>query len=115
MVRLVEMARFTDAGITIEVRSSDHGKLDKKSDPAHVHVFDGSGSIELAQIVLTKEPPQKPPDVQGYRANNPPDGLGKAIVKFANSLDKLSKKLNRPYKVTNWDAVVNQWAYFHGL
>jgi hypothetical protein len=115
MVVLVEMARFVDAGITVEVRSSDHGRLNKKSDPAHVHVFDSSGSIELAQIVLTREPPRKLSDVQWYRTDNPPDGLGKAIVKFANSLDKLSKKLNRPYKVTNWDAVVNQWTYFHGL
>jgi hypothetical protein len=115
MIRLVEMARFSDAGITIEVRSNDHGKLDKKTDPAHVHVFDSSGNVELAQIVLTRGPPQKPSDVQWYRTDNPADGLGKAIVKFANSPDKLSKKLNRPYKVTNWDAVVNQWTYFHGV
>jgi hypothetical protein len=115
MVRLVEMARFSDSGITIEIRSSDHGRLDKESDPAHVHVFDSSGNIELAQIVLTKDPPQKTSDVQWYRTSDPPDGLGKAIVKFANAPDKLSKKLNRPYKVTNWDAVVNQWTYFHGV
>jgi hypothetical protein len=115
MVRLIEMARFSDAGITIEVRSSDHGKLNKANDPAHVHVFDASGSTELAQIILTTELPKKPSDVQWYRTDNPPDGLARSIVKFANAPDKLSKKLNRPYKVTNWDAVINQWTYFHGI
>jgi hypothetical protein len=113
MVRLVEMARFADMGITIEVRSSDHGKLNKKSDPAHVHVFDSSGNIELAQIVLTKEPPQKSSDVQWYRTDNPPDGLGKAIVKFANAPHKISRKIGQ--NITNWGAVLNQWVYFHGL
>jgi hypothetical protein len=107
-----EIARFADMGITIEVRSSDHGTLNKKSDPAHVHVFDHSGNTELAQIILTVKPPEKPADVQWYRTDNPPDGLGKSIVKFAKTLHKHSKKIGRT--VTNWEAVLNQWIYFHG-
>jgi hypothetical protein len=41
---------WTSAGITVEVRSNDHGKLESKSDPAHI--LDSSGKQELAQTVL---------------------------------------------------------------
>jgi hypothetical protein len=112
-LNLDEMARFIDAGIAIEVRSSDHGMLYKKNDPAHVHIFDISGNTELAQIILTAKPPEKPSDIQWYRTDNPPDGLGKAIVKFAGAFHKPSKKIGR--NITNWDAVINQWIYFHGV
>jgi hypothetical protein len=113
MVRLVEMAQFKDAGIAIEVRSGDHGKLGKVNDPAHVHVFDSSGNTELAQIVLTKDPPTKPSDIQWYRTDNPPDGLGNKIVKFATANHKPSRKIGQ--NITNWTAVLSQWIYFHGV
>jgi hypothetical protein len=58
------------------------------------------------------KPPEKSADIRWYRTDNPSDGLGKAIVKFAGTLHKPSKKIGR--NVTNWDAVINQWIYFHG-
>jgi hypothetical protein len=75
-LNLDEMSQFRDAGITIEVRSNDHGIVGSKTTPAHVHVLDASGKQELAQIALTIKPPEKPSDIQWYRTSGPPEGLG---------------------------------------
>jgi hypothetical protein len=49
---LKEMAQFKGTGITLEVRSDDHGKLGSPGDPAHVHILDSAGNKELAEIIL---------------------------------------------------------------
>jgi hypothetical protein len=111
-VNLDEMAQFRGAGIVIEVRSNDHGKLGSKNNPAHVYVLDSSGKQELAKIVLSVNPPQKISDIQWYRTENPPDGLGSKIVKFAAMDNTASKKIG--IRHTNWESVILQWSYFHG-
>ena len=106
---LNEMARFRGFGITIEVRSSDHGKIGNKSSPAHAHVLDNAGK-EIAKIVLTVRAPQKPTDVEWYRTPNPPAGLADKIVKLAGSENKLAKSFG--IAMTMWQSILNQWATF---
>jgi hypothetical protein len=108
---LEEMAQFKGAGIIVEVRSKYHGKLGSPGDPAHAHVFDSSGRHELAEIILTKNPPRKASDVFYYRTENIPDGLSKAIVKFATAPNLKAKHAG--IILTNWQAVITQWAFFH--
>jgi hypothetical protein len=110
-LNLDEMAQFRGAGIVIEVRSNDHGKLGSKTDPAHAHVFDSSGRQELAQIVLSINPPEKASDIQWYRTEDPPDGLGKKILNFAATKNTKIQKLG--IVETNWSSVIRQWVYFH--
>jgi hypothetical protein len=109
---LDEMAQFRGAGVVVEVRSGDHGKLGSKNSPAHAHVFDSSGKQELAQIILSVRPPEKLSDIQWYRSENPPDGLGKKILNFAATKNMKIQKLG--VSETNWDSVIRQWVYFHG-
>jgi hypothetical protein len=109
---LEEMAQFKGAGITVEVRSNDHGVLGSLGNPAHAHILDNSGTMELAEIILTKKPPQKPSDVFYYRTDKIPDGLSKAIVKFASMPDQSSKRSG--LNLTNWQAVIYLWNIFHG-
>jgi hypothetical protein len=109
---LEEMAQFKGAGIVVEVRSNDHGKLGSPGSPAHAHVLDSSGSKELAEIIITVKPPQKPADVFYYRTDKIPDGLSKTIVKFAGMIRQSSSQIGS--KLTNWQAVVYQWDFFHG-
>jgi hypothetical protein len=109
---LEEMAQFKGAGITVEVRSHDHGILGSPGDPAHVHVFDSSGSKELAEIILTEKPPKKTSDVFYYRTSKIPDGLSRAIVKFARMPDRTSKRSEM--NLTNWQGIIYQWIAFHG-
>jgi hypothetical protein len=108
---LEEMAQFKGAGITVEIRSNDHGVLGSPGNPAHAHVLDSSGAKELAEIILTKKPPQKPEDIFYYRTNKTPDGLSKAIVKFADMSHVGSKRAG--LNLTNWQAVIAQWIFFH--
>ncbi|MDR1147614.1 MAG: hypothetical protein LBK66_03170 [Spirochaetaceae bacterium] len=108
---LDEMAQFRGAGIVIEVRSNDHGTLGSPGNPAHAHVFDSSGNREIAEIILTRSPPKKPEDIFYYRMDKIPDGLGKAIVKFAGMPYAGSKHTGLGF--TNWQAVVTQWVFFH--
>jgi hypothetical protein len=107
-----EMAQFKGAGITVEVRSNDRGKLGSARDPAHAHILDSSGKQELAQIVLTVNPPVKASDIQWYRTENPSDGLGKKILNFAVTKNIKIQKLG--IVETNWNSVIRQWVYFHG-
>jgi hypothetical protein len=109
---LEEMAQFKGAGITVEVRSNDHGVLGSPRNPAHAHILDNSGTKELAEIILTKDPPQKPADVFFYRTDKIPDGLSKTIVKFAGMPDQSSKRSG--LNLTNWQAVIYLWNVFHG-
>jgi hypothetical protein len=109
---LEEMAQFKGAGIVVEVRSNDHGKLGSPGDPAHAHVFDSSGRKELAEIILTKDPPKKPADIFYYRTDKVPDGLSKSIVKFAGMPHVGSKRVG--LNLTNWQAIITQWVFFHG-
>jgi hypothetical protein len=109
---LEEMAQFKGAGITVEVRSKDHGVLGSPGSPAHAHVLDSSGKRELAEIILTRNPPQKPADVFYYRTKNVPDGLSRDIVKFAGMPDQSSKRSG--LNLTNWQAVIYLWNVFHG-
>jgi hypothetical protein len=109
---LNEMARFRGAGIVIEVRSNDHGTLGSPGNPAHAHVLDSSGNREIAEIILTKNPPQKPEDIFYYRTDKVPDGLSGAIIKFAGMLYPGSKRIG--FNHTNWQALLNSWDYFHG-
>jgi hypothetical protein len=108
---LEEMAQFKGAGITVEVRSNDHGILGSPGNPAHAHVLDSSGAQEIAEIILTKNPPQKPSDVFYYRTDKIPDGLSKAIIKFAGMPDQSSKRSG--LNLTNWQAVIYLWNIFH--
>jgi hypothetical protein len=109
---LDEMSQFKGAGITIEVRSNDHGTLGSPGNPAHVHVLDSSGSQELAEIILTQKPPEKTADVFYYRTDKVPDGLSKAIVKFAKMPYPGSNRIG--FNLTNWRAVLLVWDNFHG-
>jgi hypothetical protein len=109
---LEEMAQFKGAGITIEVRSNDHGVLGSPGNPAHAHVLDSSGAKELAEIILTKNPPIKPSDVFYYRTDKVPDGLSRTIVKFANMPNQKYKSIG--VSLSNWQAVIAQWVVFHG-
>jgi hypothetical protein len=109
---LEEMAQFKGAGIIVEVRSNDHGVLGSPGNPAHAHVLDSSGAKELAEIILTKNPPQKPADVFYYRTDKTPDGLSKAIIKFADMPNQEYKSVG--LNLTNWQAVIAQWVVFHG-
>jgi hypothetical protein len=109
---LNEMAQFKAAGIVVEVRSKDHGILGNPSQPAHAHVFDNSGRKELAEIILTKKPPQKADDILYYRTGKIADGLSKAIVKFAGMPNTKSQKAG--LNLTNWQAIIAQWVFFHG-
>jgi hypothetical protein len=111
-INLDEMAQFQGAGIVVEVRSNDHGKVGSKSDPAHAHILNSSGSQELAQIILSISPPENPSDIQWYRTKNSPDGLGSKIVKFAGMENMASRKVG--IRHTNWESIVLQWIYFHG-
>jgi hypothetical protein len=108
---LEEMARFKGAGITVEVRSNDHGVLGSPGNPAHAHVLDSSGTQEIAEIILTKRPPKKTSDVFYYRTDTVPDGLSKAIVKFADMPDQSSKRSG--LNLTNWQAIIYLWNIFH--
>ena len=109
---LEEMAQFKGAGITVEVRSNDHGVLGSPGNPAHAHVLDSSGTKELAEIILTKNPPQKPADVFYYRTDKVFDELSKSIIKFAELPN--SKYKCAGLNLTNWQAVIAQWIVFHG-
>jgi hypothetical protein len=109
---MLEMARFKGAGITVEVRSNDHGVLGSSGNPAHAHVFDSSGKKELAEIIITRNSPKKPSDVFYYRTDKVPDGLSKAIVEFAGMPDQSSKRSG--LNLTNWQAVIYLWNIFHG-
>ena len=108
---LVEMARFRGFGITIEVRSDDHGKLGNTSNPAHAHVLDNSGK-EVAQIALIKEAPKKASDIIWHRTPNPPAGLGDRIVKLANSKSITAKESGMSGTV--WQGALYLWLLFHG-
>jgi hypothetical protein len=108
---LDEMAQFRGAGIVVEVRSNDHGTLGSPGNPAHAHVLDSSGKRELAEIILTKNPPEKPEDIFYYRTDKVPDGLGKAIVEFAGMPNSKYKKVG--LSLTNWQAIIAQWSVFH--
>jgi hypothetical protein len=83
-----------------------------KTNPAHAHIFDSSGKQELAQIILNIDPPDKIADIQWYRTENPPDGLGKKILSFAVTKNTKVQKLG--IVETNWSSVIRQWVYFHG-
>ena len=109
---LEEMAQFKGAGITVEVRSNDHGVLGSPGNPAHAHILDSSGTEELAEIILTRNPPKKPADVFYYRTDKVPAGLSKAIVKFAEISHAGSKRAG--LNLTNWQAILAQWIFFHG-
>jgi hypothetical protein len=112
MVITEEMAQFKGAGIIVEVRADDHGVLGSHDGPAHAHIFDSSVRKELAEIILTKKPPQKPSDVFYYRTDNVPDGLSRAVVKFAGMIHAGSKRAG--LNLTNWQAIIAQWVFFHG-
>jgi hypothetical protein len=105
------MAQFKGFGITIEVRSNDHGELGKASEPAHAHILDNSGK-EIAEIVLTRKTPEKPSDVIWYRTDFPPDGLAARVIKLASKTSDAAKKLG--LNLTTWQNVLNQWLIFHG-
>ena len=108
---LVEMAQFKGCGISIIVRSDDHGKFGNKSSPAHAHIFDNTEK-EIAQIELnTKDAPQKPEDIIWYRTPNPPSKLGSTIVKLVNSKSKAVQKAGG--NLTVWQTMVSQWFIFH--
>jgi hypothetical protein len=107
-----ELAHFKGAGIIVEVRSNDCGTLGSPGNPAHAHVLDSSGTRELAKIILTKNPPQKPSDIFYYRTDKVPDGLNKAIVKFAGMPNLKYKSVG--LNLTNWQAIIAQWVVFHG-
>ena len=107
---LVEMARFRGFGITIEVRSDDHGKFGNNDSPAHAHILDNGGR-EVGQIVLVKDTPKKAADVIWHRTPNPPTGLGASIVKLANSKSKAAQKAGRSGTV--WQSALEQWFVFH--
>jgi hypothetical protein len=109
---ITELARFKGAGIIIEVRSNDPGVLGILKNPAHAHVLDSSGTQEITEIILTKNPPQKPVDVFYYRADKTSDGLSKAIIKFAGMPNPKYKSVG--LNLTNWQAVIAQWVVFHG-
>lgn len=111
-LNLDEMSQFKGAGITVEVRSNNPGKLGSKNNPAHAHILDSSGKQELAQIVLTINPPGKASDIQWYRTESPPNGLGSKVVKFAGMENMASRKVG--IKHTNWESIILQWGYFHG-
>jgi hypothetical protein len=109
---LEEMAQFKGAGIIVEVRSNDHGVLGSPGNPAHAHILDSSGAKEIAEIILTKNPPKKSTDIFYYRTDKIPDGLNKAIIKFAEIRHAGSKQAG--LNLTNWQAVIAQWVFFHG-
>ena len=111
---LHEMAQFKAAGIVVKVYSDDRGKFDNKEFPAHAHVFDAAGKKELGIVVLTSTSPQTSTAVQWFRTPNPPEGLAKAIVKFANTPNPVFKKFGGKYAETLWEVVVQQWFTFHG-
>ena len=106
---LVEMARFKGFGITLEVRSDDHGKFGNKGSPAHAHVLDNSGK-EIAEIELTTNSPKKPSDIVWYRTSNPSKGLADKIIKLVNSLSKTAKKAG--VNLTIWQNTLNLWFTF---
>jgi hypothetical protein len=108
---LEEIARIKGAGIIIEVRARDQGAFENPGNPAHVHVFDSSGSKELAEIILTEKPPKKTSDVFYYRTNKIPDGLSRAIVKFARMLHPASKDIG--VNLPNWEMLLFVWDIFH--
>jgi hypothetical protein len=108
---LEEMAQFKGAGITVEVRSNDRGKLGSPGNPAHAQILDRSGTQKLAEIILTKTPPQKPSDVFYYRTDKVPDGLSKAVIKFAGMPNTKYKSVG--LNLANWQAVIAQWVVFH--
>ena len=105
------MARFKGFGVTLEVRSDDHGKLGNSRSPAHAHVLNNSGK-EVAEIVLSTKQPQSPKDIVWYRTPNPPPGLDKLIVKLANSPNKSMKSIGMAESM--WQSVIRVWVYFHG-
>ena len=109
-VPLVEMARFKDFGISLEVRSDDHGKLGNKSMPAHAHILDNLGK-EIAEIELSIIKPAKAKDIVWYRTLSPPSGLGEKIIKLINSPSKATKKVGA--SLTIWQYAVSQWITFH--
>ena len=112
--RLIEMAQFKAAGIILKVYSDDHGTFGNADSPAHAHVFDSSGKKELGIVVLTTKIPQSSAEVQWFRTPNPPEGLAKAIVKFANTPNPIFKKRGGTHPKTLWGLVVKQWFTFHG-
>ena len=107
---LVEMAQFKGFGISIVVRSDDHGKFGDKSSPAHAHILDSNGN-ELAQIELTKNAPKKPADVIWYRTPNPPVGLSTTIIKLASTKSTIAQKAGG--NLTVWQNALNFWFGFH--
>ena len=111
---LVEMAQFKGFGITIEVRSDDHGRFGNKESPAHAHahVIDNQGK-KNAQIVLASiNPPTKPEDIIWHRTDNPSTSLGLKIIKLVNSKSKSAEKAGRSGIV--WQSIMEQWFNFHG-
>jgi len=111
MIRFSEMAQFKGFGITIEVRSDDHGKLGNKKEPAHAHILDNAEK-ELAEVEITRDPPNKGTEIIWYRTPNPPQGLADKIVKLAKSPSKSAKMARITANV--WQAIIMQWINFHG-
>jgi hypothetical protein len=101
------MAQFKGAGITVEVRSNDHGKLGSPGNPAHAHAFDSSGTKKLSETILT----ENPEDISYYRTDKIPDGLSKAIIKFAEMPNLKYKRAG--LNLTNRQTVIAQWIVFH--
>jgi hypothetical protein len=112
MILFNEKVRFEGAGITVEVRSRDRGKLNDGT--AHAHVFDSAGKKQLAEVVLNQEPPQKSSDVVWYRQKKKPvpDGLAQAVVDFAKLPDTFLKRAG--INGTNWRSMLAEWMRFHG-
>lgn len=110
---LNEMAQFRAAGIVLKVYSDDHGTFGNRDSPAHAHVFDSTGKRELGIVVLTKRAPQTPAEVRWFRTPKPSEGLSRAVVKFANTIDPVEKQLGFENPRTLWKIVVRQWFTFH--
>lgn len=108
---LQEVARFSGFGISLEVRSDDHGKLGNAESPAHIHILDRSGK-EAAQAVLTTTTPKKPADIAWYRTESPPDKLGGSVIKLANSQSKAAQAAGMRGSV--WQYLISLWVTYHG-
>jgi len=107
---IAEMAQFRGFGISIEVRSNDHGKFGNKQLPAHAHILDNSGR-ELAQIELTERMPTSVNDIVWYKTPNPSSSLGTVILKLLKSKSQIAKKAG--IRATVWQNMLNFWFAFH--
>ena len=110
---LHEMAQFKAAGRVLKVYSNDHGVFDNADSPAHAHVFDSAGKRELGIVILTRSIPQTTAEIHWFRTPNPPEGLTKAIVKFANTPNPKFRKYGGDIPKTLWGCVISQWDNFH--